>query len=346
MNKNRQLFYNGVIFTLILTSPFLSIIIAPNSSEDIQSIQSIQTTQTTQTTHNIHTQDKQNTFNSIKRKNIDKDFRTNSSLSLGAKVGDILTYNVTFDQKFELFRYNLTNVNQNSTHLFLSYDYFNVTDVTQLNSTFCNHSEAILSGNLAEDFFSNFTLVSLLLPLETNFSAQKAEFDPLIEEVNQDDKFKANLTVNPNGLSLRIDFYYRILIYFLVMSLEAYYSTNRILLLYKVWMRNPTSSEQGNMSVQILPKYSTPNSVNENPFNPFAPITPDDNNSSNTNANDTFSPPPFTPSGQKVIFDWKAGVMLGGGITGLLAVGFGIRYIMQKWKFFKNRPKTTRSQSK
>ncbi|MCF2139203.1 MAG: hypothetical protein K9W44_04035 [Candidatus Lokiarchaeota archaeon] len=338
MNKNRPLFYSGIIFALILTSPFLSIIIAPTS---IETIHTIHTTHKIHTIHNIHTRETQDTFNSFKRKDIDKDPRSSSSLnlSLGAKVGDILTYNVTFGQKFELFRYNLTAVNQNSTHLFLSYDYFNVTDVTQLNSTFCNHSEAILSGNLAEDFFSNFTLVSLLLPLETNFSAQKAEFDPLLDEVNQDDKFKANLTVNSNGLSLRIDFYYRILIYFLVMSLEAYYSTNRILLLYRVWMRNPTSSEQGNMSVQILPKYSTPNSVNENPFNPYAPITPDDNNSSNTNANDTFSPPPFTPSAHKVIFDWKAGVMLGGGIIGLLAVGFGIRYSVQKWKFFKNRRK-------
>lgn len=283
-----------------------------------------------------------NSFKSLKNSRNSLDF------TISANIGDILSYNSSFGEETNFFQYNLTALSNNSTHLFLSYDYFNTTEPSQLwlnhSKQWTNHSQALLSGDLALDFFSNLTLVSIILPEQTNFSSQYSEFDVLLQEFNENDDYRAEITVNPNGLSLRIDFYYRIIIFLHVMSLEAYYSTDRILLLYRVWMRNPTGNQQGNLNFQIMPEYSTVNSAVQNPFDPFTAISGDNNSSgssNSTNSTDSTNSADFPDSGgffptpsRNLIIDWKAGLIIGGGIAGLAAViggtVFGVRYLKKK----------------
>ncbi|TFH26956.1 MAG: hypothetical protein E4G98_06585 [Promethearchaeota archaeon] len=222
---------------------------------------------------------------------------------------------------------NITEKSENSTHMFLSYNISQAEDLMHFNSTNTNQSLSILSGNVAQDFFSNITFINTVLSHDVNFSSQMSELDSMMAEFGEDEDFRADFSVSPDGLSISISFYYRLVIFFLVMTMHAYYSTDRILLRYEMWVRNPTGNEQANMTFTILPEYSTPASATEDPYDPLQTGSNDLSTDDTSTGED-----PFDSKPQSFIFYWKSGLIIGGVIAGAVSIGVGIRILVQSRK--------------
>ncbi|MHA1674289.1 MAG: hypothetical protein ACTSYI_11765 [Promethearchaeota archaeon] len=258
-----------------------------------------------------------------------------ADFEVAVEVGDILTYNYSMGEEQYYQKLNVTEISENSTHLFISYNFSQTDDPTSFNSTHINQSTSILSGNVVQDLFSNITFFSTVLPRDANFSSQMSDFDTMFAGIGEDDNFKLEIVPSSDGLSISLFFYYRIVIFFLVMSMRAYYSTDRILLLYEMQMRDPTTAEKANMTLSILPEYSSPPSASENPYNPlYIPLENATTNTSTTveNVTTNTSTPGEDESDstpQSIIFDWKSRLIITGVIAVIVGSGFGIRKIVQ-----------------
>lgn len=247
-----------------------------------------------------------------------------ADFEVAVEVGDILTYNYSMGEEQYFQKLNVTEISENSTHLFISYNFSQTDDPTSFNSTHINQSTSILSGNIVQDLFSNITFFSTVLPRDANFSSQMSDFDTMFAGIGENDNFKLEIVPSSDGLSISLSFYYRIVVFFLVMSMRAYYSTDRILLLYEMQMRDPTSTEQANMTLSILPEYSSPPSASENPYNPLNILLENATTNTSIPGEDGFDSTP-----QSFIFDWKSGLILGGAIIGIVVTGVGIRKLVQ-----------------
>ncbi|MHA1611680.1 MAG: hypothetical protein ACTSYU_06470 [Promethearchaeota archaeon] len=262
----------------------------------------------------------------------DKNPCSAANFEVAVEAGDILTYNYSMGDEQYYQKLNITEKSENSTHLFLTYNYSQTDNPLLFNSTITNISTSTLSGNVVQDLFSNITFINTVLPRDANFSSQISDFDTMMAGIGEDDSFKLEVVPGLNGLSISLSFYYRLIVYILVMSMKAYYSTDRILLRYEMRMINPTSSEQSNMTLTILPEYSTPPSATENPYNPFNLLLDNGTTNGSSSGEDQFD-----STTQSFIFDWKSGLILTGIIAVFVSSGFGIRKLVRYRKKRKKR---------
>lgn len=280
--------------------------------------------------------------NLIKRLPLIKPFIPNAqqSLQIGAQVGNVFTYNTTIGNETLFQKYQLTSLEDNTTHLKLLFDVFETSNLLEFNETATNQTQQYLSGKILDDLFSNASFFSIILPLSSNFSRDQAEFESLFTEFEEIPEISSQYEIDSSGLSFHISFYYRFIIKILVMSLDVYYSSNRILLKYHMWMRNPSGKEQANLDCNIVPEYSTADTVSENPYDPLNLNGLSNNISTEENStiSNTASTSSYSNSDNShpasFIFDWQAVAIIGGVVCGIGISGIGIQKTI---KFLRNR---------
>jgi hypothetical protein len=247
-------------------------------------------------------------------------------IKIAGKTGDILTYKWSIEDEEYYEKFNLTELSYKESELFLNLSYMSADSLDQFNETYTNSTSHMLNGTLSNDLFANHTFLSLFLPLHYNFTEQKSEFDGIVAEMNEDDRFNTELSVLPTGLGYKFIFYFKLVVFIKVMEIEAYYSTTRVLLMSRMKFFDPKSNDQGELIRKIVVNCSSFLGVNQNPYNPFVNETSYSNSHSNTDFE------PFGEPSGNVKFDWKSITILSSVGVALIALPTGIIWWIKKKK--------------
>lgn len=251
----------------------------------------------------------------------------NNDIQIAGEVGDILVYKFDIANETSYQKYNVTAIQPMETGLNISYNLYMSTLTSNFTTTPQNITTALITGNLSEDLFSDTSFFNLFLPLTANFSDEKEVLDDFVNEANEEQLMKAEYTLGPSGLNCRITLYLYLVVYIKFMEMEFYYSSTRVLLRSRFWVRNPQGSEQFEVILEIMPELSTPIGVNENPFDPL-------NITGASNSTDIGDNPLGDPT-QNLIFDTKAILILTG--IGIVIIGGPTSLIIYIRKKRKNR---------
>ncbi len=249
-------------------------------------------------------------------------------LDVSIKMGDILVYNMSMGDEISYQKFILTNESTNMTHKKLIFDRFEAESLHTFNATADNQTEYILSGNITEDLFSNETMVNMVLPLRSNFTEQSDQIQGVFDQIPEEVDIRLNFESRNSGLTLVISAYFRIVVHILIMKMEIYYSSERILLQYNMWMRNFQTDGASEMNITIVPEYSTAKSVNEDPFNPLniSTVNLGENSSIVTETNSSGNV--IDGSDQNVLIDGKSILILGGIVGTTVGGGFILRKLI------------------
>ena len=276
-------------------------------------------------------------------------------------VGDILVYQTKVGENYRYQKFNLTNIQPVDNGLNLSYNIYSSTLLSNFSQTPDNETYSIITTNLTESLFSNNTFYNVFLLMSANFTEYKDEFLDLLtgfggdDDSNSDDesednfdpdKVKMEIKIGTSGLSFRISMYYRIIFYIKMMEMDFYYSTTRVLLRTRMWFMNPMNSDEAEVITKIVPSLSTPEGVDEDPFNPLGIIAPieddttDDDDSTNDDTtedddstddddttDDDYDPfaedetdDPLGEGSKNFIFDTRSIMLISGGSVVILGV--------------------------
>lgn len=261
-----------------------------------------------------------------------------SPLSIGLKQGDILMYNVSIQGSPRFQKFVVTNITKNDSALSVDFDNFATNSISDFNETTDVNMTRVLTGNLTQDLFSEFTFFNLLLLEHTNFSQSDGDIQDLIDDFNREADLNIKYSIGISGLSISIKIYVRILVLVKILELKAFYSSSRILLRADYWARDLKSLDVFEGNYIILPEYSTADGVDQNPYNPLnVELSSGDNTSLSsdtaTTSNDSTdsSTQDHLSEGNEFIWDLKAVLILVGvGTTGILGSGGIILFLRKK----------------
>ena len=245
-------------------------------------------------------------------------------LEIQGNPGDILVYQFDLANQTTYQKYNLTTIQPVEDGLNITYNVF----LSSLTSNFTdepqNTTHTLLTGNLTKDLFSETSFFNIFLPLSANFSMNEEYFEDYVAEVNAENRLSAEYSIGRSGLNCRITIYFYLVVYVKFLEMEVFYSSTRVLLRSRFWVKNPQGSESFEAILNILPDLSTPEGVDENPFDPLN-ITGATNSSSFDNE--------LGEPTKNIKFDAKSIVIISG--TGVVIIGGPIllfHYLMKKKK--------------
>ena len=189
-----------------------------------------------------------------------------AEFQIAAKEGDILMYKLTFGNETSYSKYEINKTVENSTSFVVFYNNYFAENLTGFNEIDVAYTNSTITGNISEDLFGMERMLTLILPMDTNFSASESELQQYFYDMSEN--ISVDFSVGVFGYSINIAFYMRIVVLIKVVEFTYYYSTTGVLLLGDFYFNNPTSSAESNGYFEILPEYSTISGADENPYNP------------------------------------------------------------------------------
>ncbi len=191
-----------------------------------------------------------------------------AGFQIAANEGDILMYKMTFGNETTYTKYEINKTVENSNSFIIYYNGYVAEDLTEFNETDIDvaYSNATLTGDISEDLFASERILTLILPIGTNFTDSESELQDYFYEMEED--ITIVFSIGPSGYSLNIAFYIRIIILVKIVEITFYYSTTGVLLQEDFYFKDPTSTTEANGKIEIIPEYSTILGADENPYNP------------------------------------------------------------------------------
>ncbi len=188
-----------------------------------------------------------------------------AEFEIAAKEGDILMYKMTFGNETSYSKYEINKTVELSDSFTIYYNGYFADNLTGLNETDVGYTNSTITGKISEDLFGSRNLLTLILPMGTNFSDSEIELQNYFDDIED---ITVVFTVGPSGYSINIAFYIWVVVLVKVVEFTYYYSTTGVLLLGDFEFKDPTSSEESTGKYEILPEHSTILGADENPYNP------------------------------------------------------------------------------
>ena len=188
-----------------------------------------------------------------------------AEFEIAAEEGDILMYKMTFGNQISYAKYEINKTIEDSNSFTIFYNGYFAENLTGFNETDVGYMNRTITGNITEDLFGSGSILTLILPYETNFSNSESEFQNFFDE---NEEIMVKFSIGPSGYSINIAYYLRYMFLTKVMECTYYYSTSGVLLLGEYYFKNPSESTESFGKVEIIPEYSTILGTDENPYNP------------------------------------------------------------------------------
>ncbi len=189
-----------------------------------------------------------------------------AEFQISAKVGDVLTYKLTFNDQVSYAKFEINNTYENSTSILISYNTNFAENLTGINETEVSYANITIAGSLSEDLLGSSALLNLILPMGTNFSKSESEIQQYF--INNEENVTIEYSIGSYGYSINYVYYLRFVVLIKAMDLTFYYSTTGVLLKGDFYMKDPNSNAESSGEFEILPEYSTILGADENPYNP------------------------------------------------------------------------------
>ncbi len=189
-----------------------------------------------------------------------------AEFQIATKEGDILMYKMTFGNETSYSKYEINKTVENSSSFVVYYNGYFAENLTGFNETDIAYTNSTITGNISEDLFGMEKMFTLILPVDTNFSASRNEFQKYFNDMSEE--ITVEFSIGAYGYSVNIAFYMRVVVLIKVVEFTYYFSTTGVLLLGDFYFKDPTSTSESTGKFEILPEYSTISGADENPFNP------------------------------------------------------------------------------
>lgn len=188
-----------------------------------------------------------------------------AGFEIAAEEGDILMYKMTFGNQISYAKYEINKTIEDSNSFTILYNGYFAENLTGFNETDVGYMNRTITGNITEDLLGAGSILTLILPNETNFSNLESEFQNYFD--GKED-VTVKFSIGPSGYSINIAYYVRYIFLTKVMEFTYYYSTSGVLLLGEYYFSNPSASTESFGKAEIIPEYSTILGTDENPYNP------------------------------------------------------------------------------
>jgi len=189
-----------------------------------------------------------------------------AEFQISAKVGDVLTYKLTFNDQVNYAKFEINNTYENSTSILISYITYFAENLTGINETEAIYSNITLTGRLSEDLLGSPAILNLILPMGINFSNSESEIQEYF--TNDEENITVDYSIGSYGYSINYVYYLRFVVLIKAMEMTFYYSTTGVLLKGDFYIKDPKSIAESSGKFEILPEYSTILGADENPYNP------------------------------------------------------------------------------
>jgi len=183
-----------------------------------------------------------------------------------AKVGDVLTYKLTFNDQVSYAKFEVNSTYENDTSIQISYNSYFAENLTGINESEASHANITLTGGLSEDLLGSQAILNLFLPIGTNFTNSESEIQEYFN--NNEENVTINYLFGSYGYSINYAYYLRFVVLIKVLEMTFYYSTTGVLLKGDFYLKDPGSNRESSGEFEILPEYSTILGADENPYNP------------------------------------------------------------------------------
>ncbi len=188
-----------------------------------------------------------------------------AGFEIAAEEGDILTYKFTSGSEIGYAKYEINKTINCSNSFNIYYNGYFAENLTGFNETEVGYTNSTITGNITEDLFGSGSILTLILPIGTNFS----DLESVIQNYfDTNENITVKFSIGPSGYSINIVYYLRFFVLIKVMEFTYYYSTTGVLLLGDYYLKDPSSSTESSGQFEIIPEYSTILGTDENPYNP------------------------------------------------------------------------------
>jgi len=188
-----------------------------------------------------------------------------AEFEIAAVEGDILVYKITSGNETGYAKYEINKTIEDSNSFNIFYNGYFAENLTGFNQTEVGYTNTTITGNITEDLFASGSILTLIIPIGTNFSALESNIQNYFD-ANEDITVK--FSIGPSGYSINIAYYLRFFVLIKVMEFTYYYSTTGVLLLGDYYLKDPSASTESSGQLEIIPEYSTILGTDENPYNP------------------------------------------------------------------------------
>ena len=188
-----------------------------------------------------------------------------AGFEIAAEEGDILMYKFTSGSEIGYAKYEINEIINDSNSFDIYYNGYFANNLTGFNETNVGYSNSTITGNITEDLFGSGSILTLILPIGTNFANIESDIQNYFDA---NEEVTVKFSIGPSGYSINIVYYLRFFFLIKVMEFTYYYSTTGVLLLGDYYLKDPSTSTESSGQFEIIPEYSTILGTDENPYNP------------------------------------------------------------------------------
>ena len=224
---------------------------------------------------------------------------------IAASEEDVLIYRINLDGNISYAKFVINGTVENVSAIVIKYNTYFADHITQFNDTDVEYSNSTLTGNITQDLFGSMTVLNMILPVGTNFTASQRDLQDSFEEM---EGIEIELTTSTYGYAIKLEFFLRIVLLVKIVEFTYYYSTTGILLLGHTYFKDPRSGDESYGIFEILPDLSTVPGADEDRFHPELSVESGNQSTPGTSDDDN--------QGVKIDIQGVLTIVLGTGVIG------------------------------